>query len=167
MKLQNRKLLLCFLGFILLFCQLNQTKADNKTLTDVNGWFKIKQIAKKVWQIDDYGEDNIYLVEGENKALLIDTGLGVTDLKKIVETITPLPLIVVNTHGHPDHMGGNFQFTKVFAHPSDLGLIQYFSSKAYHQSTIENATKNNPELASSFIQSIDAYKETSIVPVKA
>lgn len=55
-----------------------------------------------------------YLVLGADKALLIDTGFGLSDLKAHVRTLTDLPLMVVNTHVHPDHSGGNGQFDVVY-----------------------------------------------------
>ena len=55
-----------------------------------------------------------YLVLGADKALLIDTGFGLSDLKAYVRTLTDLPLMVVNTHVHPDHSGGNGQFDVVY-----------------------------------------------------
>jgi glyoxylase-like metal-dependent hydrolase (beta-lactamase superfamily II) len=47
-----------------------------------------------------------YLIVGTEKALLIDTGFSIESLKEKIEEITMLPLILVNTHGHPDHCGG-------------------------------------------------------------
>ena len=54
------------------------------------------------------------LVLGAEKVLLVDTGFGLSDLKAYVETLTSLPLMVVNTHVHPDHSGGNGQFDVVY-----------------------------------------------------
>ena len=48
-----------------------------------------------------------YLLEGSEKAMLIDTAYGKGDLRSVVEGITKKPLIVVNTHSHYDHSGGN------------------------------------------------------------
>lgn len=48
-----------------------------------------------------------YLLIGEKQAMLIDTAYGQGDLRFLVEKITKLPVIVVNTHGHLDHTGGN------------------------------------------------------------
>lgn len=62
----------------------------------------------------------IWLVEGSESALLIDTGLGTGDLRAEVEVLTKLPYRVVNTHGHGDHSGGNYQFDKVFMHREAL-----------------------------------------------
>lgn len=66
-----------------------------------------------------------YLVVGEEKALLIDTGFGMGSLKKVVEALTDKPIIVVNTHGHPDHGGGNFEFGAAYLHSLDQALYAY------------------------------------------
>ena len=47
-----------------------------------------------------------YLIEGDDKAILLDTGFGYGDLKAFVDTLTTLPYEVILTHGHPDHAGG-------------------------------------------------------------
>ena len=59
----------------------------------------------------------IWLVEGSDGALLIDTGLGIGKLREEVEAYTSLPYKVVDTHGHGDHSGGNYQFDEVYMHP--------------------------------------------------
>lgn len=61
----------------------------------------------------------MYLLEGEREAALIDTGVGMIDLKKIVQSLTALPLLVLNTHGHFDHTGGNTSFDRVYLHEAD------------------------------------------------
>ena len=56
-----------------------------------------------------------YVVEGNDRALLVDTGFGNADVKAYIEEhITKKPLVVVNTHIHPDHSGGNGQFDVVY-----------------------------------------------------
>jgi hydroxyacylglutathione hydrolase len=87
-----------------------------------SSWFKARQVAPNVWCIDDHGADNIYLVIGNDSALLIDNGLGAANLRDYVKTLTQLPLIVVNTHGHPDHAGANYQFAEVYIHPADIPM---------------------------------------------
>jgi glyoxylase-like metal-dependent hydrolase (beta-lactamase superfamily II) len=104
-------------------------------------WFKAEQLANNVWRIDDHGGDNIYLVVGSRSALLVDTGLGVGRLAAFVKTLTPLPVAVVNTHGHPDHSGGNNEFMEVFAHPADFGSIRAFGSREARQGSIERMAK--------------------------
>ncbi|HVN57657.1 MAG TPA: MBL fold metallo-hydrolase [Bacteroidales bacterium] len=73
-----------------------------------------------VFRIDDHGAVNVYLVVGKDSALVIDTGMGNADLVSTVEKLTKKPLIVVNTHGHPDHTGANYQFKKIYIHPYDI-----------------------------------------------
>lgn len=78
-----------------------------------------------------------YLVLGEDKALLIDTGFGLGSLKKVVERLTDKPLAVVNTHGHPDHGGGNAEFESVWMHPADTKLYRY---KCAYATRLEEAS---------------------------
>lgn len=70
-----------------------------------------------------------YLVLGGRRALLLDTGFGVSDLKAYVRTLTDLPLMVVNSHVHPDHSGGNAQFGEVWCGeheaPEGEGVLFY------------------------------------------
>ena len=70
-------------------------------------WFKVREVGDATWAIDDQGSDLIYLVAGQERCLLIDTGWGVGDLPALVASLSSLPLTVVNTHGHPDHISGN------------------------------------------------------------
>lgn len=62
----------------------------------------------------------MFLVVGEKRAALIDTGLGTGDLKKEVASITDLPVLVLHTHGHIDHTGADSQFENVFLHEEEL-----------------------------------------------
>ena len=55
-----------------------------------------------------------YLIEGQDRAVLLDTGFGYGDLKSFVDTLTDLPYVVVLTHGHPDHAGCSVQFEQVY-----------------------------------------------------
>jgi glyoxylase-like metal-dependent hydrolase (beta-lactamase superfamily II) len=91
----------------------------NVTGQNLSSWYNVRELAAKTWVIDDHGADNMYLVEGTDSALLIDTGLGSADLASLLRKLTAKPLIVVNTHGHPDHSGSNYQFSKVYIHPAD------------------------------------------------
>jgi glyoxylase-like metal-dependent hydrolase (beta-lactamase superfamily II) len=140
---------------------------DSEPLNKIDSWFEVKSVDDRVWCISDHSNDNIYLVAGDDKALLIDTGIGVADLAQFVKTITTLPLTVVNTHGHPDHAGGNFQFSKVYAHPLDFELIKHFTSQEFHKNTIQRVLKENADLASFILKDIRTYELPSIEPVQA
>jgi len=65
------------------------------------------------WFIE-FGTQCVYLLVGEEKALLIDSGYGTGDLRKFVEEITDKPIMVVNTHGHFDHTGGNAFWEEIY-----------------------------------------------------
>ncbi len=54
--------------------------------------------------------------------MLIDTGFGLMSLAKVVGEITNKPIVLVNTHGHPDHVGGNAEFGRPYLHPLDNDL---------------------------------------------
>lgn len=90
--------------------------------------YEIKQFTENVWIIDENGGVNMYLVIGSDSALLIDTGFGGGNLLECVRLITDLPLIVVNTHGHPDHSGTNYQFERIYAHLMDCDAVRQFSN---------------------------------------
>ncbi|MDF1512798.1 MAG: MBL fold metallo-hydrolase [Anaerolineae bacterium] len=71
------------------------------------------------------GDPWMYLVVGQEKAMLIDTGFGVGDLKGLVkEIIGDMPFYVANTHAHFDHAYGNFQFDKVYCHEYEVLNLQ-------------------------------------------
>ena len=60
---------------------------------------KTEKINDHIWLMNDNDEATGYLVTGTEKALVIDTMNGYEDVRKLAETLTDLPLIVVNTHG--------------------------------------------------------------------
>ena len=62
----------------------------------------------------------ITLIIGKNKALVLDTGYGISSLKEEIKKITSLPLIVIDSHGHMDHTGGNYEFDEFYIHSADL-----------------------------------------------
>jgi glyoxylase-like metal-dependent hydrolase (beta-lactamase superfamily II) len=78
-----------------------------------------------VWAIVENNTVNIYLIEGTDSTLVIDAGYGIGDLKGYIETLTDRPLIMVNTHGHGDHNGADYLFSKVYAHEKDREMIQF------------------------------------------
>ena len=86
--------------------------------------FTTQVVADGVWHIQDSRGGVMYLVAGRERALLVDTGWGTGDLPMYIKTLTRLPVLVVNTHGHRDHTSGNVQFAEVYIHTNDLSLVQ-------------------------------------------
>jgi hydroxyacylglutathione hydrolase len=83
-----------------------------------------------VIRLDRAGAVNMYLVVGKEKALLIDTGNPGNITREEIKALTPLPLLVVNTHAHPDHSGCNNAFGKVYIHEADLEAAKRYGDKA-------------------------------------
>lgn len=68
---------------------------------------------------------NLFLALGDHSALLIDTGSGIYSIKKIVDNlIGKKELIVLNTHSHWDHVGGNYEYPRVFIHETEKEIIK-------------------------------------------
>jgi glyoxylase-like metal-dependent hydrolase (beta-lactamase superfamily II)/membrane-bound inhibitor of C-type lysozyme len=85
-------------------------------------WFEVYRIADGVFAIYEPGqfEEVIsFLVTGQERALLFDTGLGIGDIRRVVEQLTDLDIIVLNSHTHYDHIGGNYQFETVYGRDTD------------------------------------------------
>lgn len=71
--------------------------------------------------------EGLYLVEGTDKAVLIDAGTNIKDLDKIIATITNKPVMLVATHVHPDHTGTSIDnFPELFINPADTVGIALF-----------------------------------------
>jgi glyoxylase-like metal-dependent hydrolase (beta-lactamase superfamily II) len=100
------------------------------TLPIVADWFRIRDVAPGLTQIDEpyaheFVRGNIWWRHGRDHDLLVDTGLGVASLREALRMMSATQgrawrePIVVLTHGHPDHAGGAAEFEEVRAHPSD------------------------------------------------
>lgn len=90
----------------------------------------VTEIAKDTFIINEFGMNAMFLLNGTERSLLIDTGTGVCDLKKIVRSLTNLPLMVALTHGHVDHAGGMGQFEEVYVHPYDMEMASSITREA-------------------------------------
>lgn len=89
-------------------------------------WFITKQIDNNTFVISEpnhWEETNCYLLIGNEKALLIDTGLGVSDILTEVRKITDKPIIAVPTHVHWDHIGGLGSFPEFYVHELEKDWI--------------------------------------------
>jgi glyoxylase-like metal-dependent hydrolase (beta-lactamase superfamily II) len=85
-------------------------------------WFEVYEIASNLFVFYEprhYEGTIVNLVIGQEKAALIDTGCGIGDLHQAVAEVTDKSVIVINTHTHLDHLGGNRQFDEIamFDHP--------------------------------------------------
>ena len=86
-------------------------------------WFEVYKPASGVFAIYEphQAEEVIsYLVVGKKRALLFDTGMGISDIKKVTAELTRLPIIVINSHTHDDHVGGNWEFETIYGMDTDF-----------------------------------------------
>ncbi len=89
-----------------------------KEIKTHRSWFKIYDVGNHTYAIDEpynYEETIAYLIIGKNKALLFDTGMGLDSISAVVKELTKLPIMVLNSHTHPDHVGGNNEFSHILA----------------------------------------------------
>lgn len=88
--------------------------------------YEYTKIRDNIWQIAE--DDGVYctLVKGSELAVLVDTGHGNRDLRSFVEANISTPYLVINSHGHPDHIGGNHWFDMVYALKEEWDVINYF-----------------------------------------
>lgn len=85
-------------------------------MTHKDDWFTVEEIDQDTFAISEYKHwerTHCYLLCGTEKALLIDTGLGIQNIKKVVDQLTNLPVQVVTTHVHWDHIGGHQYFDQI------------------------------------------------------
>lgn len=86
--------------------------------------YKVTRFSDHLIQIENEVGNCCTLVIGQDQAILFDTMCGLGDLKAQVEALTSLPLIVINSHAHYDHMGGNFQFDTVYMNTVDRFIMK-------------------------------------------
>lgn len=111
---------------------------------------KVKKISEQVYILADQAGNCANLIIGKERALLFDTGIGIDDMRKAVGQITELSLFVINSHGHFDHVGGNYQFDMVYLNTEDMFLLETY--------TLEQFKK--------WIEDLPVYQNVSSYPEK-
>jgi glyoxylase-like metal-dependent hydrolase (beta-lactamase superfamily II) len=80
-------------------------------------WFEVYKPARDVYAIYEphQSEEVIsYLILGNQQALLFDTGMGIADINRLTQELTKLPIVVLNSHTHNDHVGDNWRFDTIY-----------------------------------------------------
>lgn len=124
-----KKLALCFLLILSVFgCTSSKDEkswCDRKSAIDEklkrpqysNEWFEVYEVKDSIFAIAEpyqWQEVISYLLIGKEFALLFDTGNGIGNIKAVAESITKLPIRVLNSHSHFDHVGGNADFDFIY-----------------------------------------------------
>src|SRR5947209_19970755 len=80
-------------------------------------WFEVYRIRPGVFAIYEphQSEEVIsYLLLGRNRGLLFDTGMGISNIKNVVDHLTKLPVSEDNSHTHNDHVGDNWRLRDIY-----------------------------------------------------
>src|ERR1700674_1218723 len=86
-------------------------------------WFEVYKPAQGVFAIYEphQAEETIsYLIVGEKRALLFDSGMGISDLKRVVAQLTKLRIILLTSLTHNDHVGDNWEFSRIYGMDADF-----------------------------------------------
>jgi glyoxylase-like metal-dependent hydrolase (beta-lactamase superfamily II) len=90
------------------------------------GWFEVRAPEPGIFTIVEplHSEEvKSNLIVGDERAMLIDTGMGVGDIRGVVERLTDRPVFVVNSHAHWDHIGGNWRFEEIWIHEAEADRL--------------------------------------------
>jgi xanthine dehydrogenase accessory factor len=88
------------------------------------GGYLVSRLSESLYSLgEDMGPTgfplSVYLLVGSERAALIDSGLGTGNLAAAVRGITDRPVLVLHTHGHLDHVGGDPQFEELYIDPGE------------------------------------------------
>lgn len=76
--------------------------------------FRVIPLRENLWAVSELEKTVMYVINGRDKALLLDTGFGLVNLPELVRSLCgDKPVFVVNSHAHADHSSGNNQFETV------------------------------------------------------
>ena len=130
-------MLICICGFA------QETK--NQAELDLPEVYRDKNVV--FWKLDNHtwigsgnrvSSETLYLIEGNDKAALLDAGTSIPDLDKIVAKITKKPVSLLLTHGHGDHVGGAGCFDELWMNTADAGMLRNYKGTIHH---IENGQR--------------------------
>lgn len=120
-------------------------------------WFTVEQIDDKTYAISELGhweKVHSFLLLGDLKAALIDTGLGIDSMKRMTDQLTSLPIDVITTHVHSDHIGSHGEYSRIFVHEDEeswlmngiVGLsIEQIRANTARDITIPTPKSFNPD----------------------
>ena len=98
--------------------------------------FRTKQITPRVTEIRGVIYERKYLVQGDRCAALIDSGSGFGSLRAVVQALTPLPVLLLLTHGHQDHAMGAAEFETVYMSPLDLDIFRIHGEEGFRRDAV-------------------------------
>ncbi len=110
------------------------------------GYYKAEKVDDNITKIVSLTGELLYLIEGKDKAVLVDTCLGVGNLKEFVQGLTNKPITVILTHGHVDHAMGAPEFHEVYLNDKDIEVFKKYSPLEVREDYISmNLRENMPK----------------------
>lgn len=82
----------------------------------------VRRLSDTTWAFQQ-GMVRCFYIAGADRALLLDTGVVPENLFQLMMPLADLPLWVVNTHGHMDHIVNNALFPTVHAHTQEIPVL--------------------------------------------
>lgn len=136
-------------------------------------WFTIKKIAPNIWGIGEFSHFEkviSYLFVGDNRAMLFDSGMGIGQISNVIKKITRLPILVINSHCHYDHIGGNKEFDNIAIFKSNWS-IKIASLGYNHKQLLQFTDKNQfvgppPQTFNPKIFKIPSFKPSKLLKDK-
>ena len=121
--------------------------------------YRIRKIDAHTWQLEDPFRTYLYLIEGTERAVLIDAGNGFSGLKEVIASLTDKPVSVVLTHGHFDHTGCAGLFESCSIHREDVSVLE----EGFDRKAREHQVKRFAEL---FDVPLSKEEERYLIDVK-
>lgn len=122
-----KKIILAIVAVVICLTATAQPLQNLKTVyKDANVTFR--KLDRHTWigSGNVMSSETMYIIEGKDKAVLIDAGTTIPDLDKIVAKITKKPVTLILTHVHPDHAGAAGCFDEVWINPADTVFVPAF-----------------------------------------
>ena len=121
-------------------------------------FFRSEKVSSSITRIVDLAGVACYLIEGQERACLLDTCCGYGNIRTYVESLTGKPAFVILTHGHYDHTGGACFFDEVYMNPADLPVLKKHTLE--RKAFWEIDRQNIPTLEQVSYDSIHIYNGT-------
>ncbi len=90
------------------------------------GKYKVEKLMDGLYALDDGRDSSFYVLEGSEKAAVIDTGMGDEPVMPVIHHVTRLPCVLLITHGHGDHMMHSAEFEKRYMCSKDIPVVSEF-----------------------------------------
>jgi len=112
-----------------------------------DSFYTHEPISDRMEAIHSLTGEIMYLIKGTEKALLVDTSVGVEGLRELADSLTELPLTVWVTHGHVDHAMGAFFFrdAELYMNHADDTVFAVQSAREVRRGYLAGSVRKSPE----------------------